>query len=352
MGLPSDTTVIFSNFPNDWIVGIDLQFFNSSHLLRGIKLIPDGIHVVHFAQDSNSIRSGFYFEAKENEVIILYWNEKDEKMYITEELGELNVSKELSKLPQSYPYMIQYPEDQSWEKLTNSINIGQVNYILPHKKRIDSVITSIDENNLLLDALQKSAQNRNLSKDPIIDSIIDQTNEEIKYTLIDFNKSIRPNSTPEQKTRDALDKTWFLNHTLITSYNSIEILLLSEFQQSFLNMVIFANYSSSIQWLKFLKIFFNCKDILNEKPDFFNSWIDIINLQFEKIPEDYFNDFIEEEFIKKSIGEFDYTVKELNIHRLVKKTMYMKSIIESRFGIIIQGIDDEEDEEGPVIVEL
>lgn len=351
MNTPPRTTIIFSNIPQDWLVGIDLQFFNTNHILKGIKLVPDGIHIVHFAKDQSSIRHGFYINAKEGDVIICYWDEKDEKILVDDEIGELNITKEMSKLSDYYSFMISYPPDPEWKKLTQYINFGQVNYILPRGKRIDSVLTSSDENNLLLDALQKSATSRNLTQDPIINSIIDQSDEEIKYTLIDLNKTIRPDGSASEKTKDSLDKSWFLNQLLVSGYNSNEEMLLSEFQQAFLNMIIFANYSSSIQWLKFIKVIMNCKEILNGRLIFFEKFLDVLIVQFGKFQEDYMDEFISEDFLDTTISELEYTVKEQELRPLIKKTIELKNLLLVKFGITIQGLMEDE-EEAPVVVDI
>lgn len=344
-------TVVFDCVPSGWLVGIDLQFFNTTSVLKGIKLIPDGVHVIHFAQDQSSIRSGFYVNVKEGDVIIISWDDKQEKLRINEEIGELNVSKELSKLPDYYLYMIKYPDDKDWFELVKFIDFNQVEYILQKRCYVDSVLTSTDENNLLLDVLTKSSKNRNLVKDPIINSIIDQSSEEMRYSIIDLNNTIRPNSSIQEKTVDSLDKSWFLNQLLIVNYNSNYKLLLSELQLGYLNMIIFANYSSSIQWLKIIRTLLNCKEIIVEKFELFNSFLNLLYFQFMKFPDEYMDQFIDEEFLIRSISEFEYTIKELNLHKLVKVLINLKHLLNSKFGILIQGLV-EDDDELPTIVEL
>lgn len=354
MNTPPRTTVILSNIPEDWLVGVDLQFFNTNRILKGIKLIPDGIHILHFAKDQSSIRHGFYINAKEGDVVICYWDAENEKILVDDEIGELNISKEMSKLSEYYSFMISYPSDPDWKSLTRYINFGQVNYILPRGKWIDSVLTSTDENNLLLDALHKSAESRNITNDPIVNSIIDQSDEEIKYTLIDLNKTIRPNGEPGEKTKDSLDKSWFFNQLLSSGYNSNEDMLLSEFQQSFLNMVIFANYSSSIQWVKFIKIVLNCKEIVSERVLFFEKFLDVLYVQFQKFQVEYMDEFISEDFLDTTISEFEYTIKEKPLRSLIKKIIDLKYLLQEKFSISIRGLneDDEDEEEAPVIVDL
>ncbi|CCH46630.1 hypothetical protein BN7_6225 [Wickerhamomyces ciferrii] len=352
MNRPSRTTVIFNNIPENWLVGIDLQFFNTNNILKGIKLIPDGIHILHFAKDQSSIRQGFYINAKEGDIILVYWDSQEEKILVDEEIGEININKELSKISEYYSFMINYPNDEHWEALTKYINIGQVAFILPKGKKIDSVLTSSDENNLLLDTLYKSSKSRNLSQDPIINSIIDQSNEEIKYTMINLDQTIRPNGNSIEKTKDSLDKSWFFQKILNSGFNDNENLLLSEFQQCYLNMIIFANYSSSIQWLKFLKILFNVKESIQERLNFFENFLDVLTIQFEKFQEDYIDEFINEEFLDKSISEFEYTVKEFEIRSLIKKIINLKNLLSLKFGIHITGFVEDDDEEAPVIVDI
>lgn len=356
MSRPPKTTVIFSNVPSDWIVGIDLQFFNSNAVLRGIKLIPDGIHVVHWAPDSSSVRSGFYFEAKEASVNVIYWDSANEKMLINEEIGDINVVKEIDGLSQSYPFMIAYPEDDTWSSLTRFIEFRQVNYMLPGTSNVmDSVLTSTDENNILLDAIKRGAEQRgtgNLANDPIVNSIIDQTEEEIKYTPIDLSKTVRPNSTPEEKTHDGIDKSWYLNNLITVAYNGNESLLLGEFQLAYINTIIFANYSSAMHWLKFLRVLFYCQDATKQKVAFFEKLLTTLCVMLEKFPEEYADEFVDHDFFEVSLAEFEFTVKDLNLHKLVKKVIDIKNVLLARFSINVQGIVEDEEDDGPVIVEL
>jgi A1 cistron-splicing factor AAR2 len=351
MASPPRTTLIFDNFPTDWTVGVDLHFFNTNNLLKGIKLIPQGIHVVHWAQDPNSIRSGYFFEAHEGDVIVLYWDSQNETMHVGDEVGELNIRKQMDNVSGFYPYMIAYPGDVTkWRDLTRYVKWSQVEYILP-KCHIDSVMTSSDENNLLLKTLQQHSKDRNIANDPIVNSIIDQSDIELKFTIIDLEKRVRPNSSPEEKTKDALDKSWFLKQLLISGYNNSDDTLLGEFELSFINMVIFANYSSSTQWLKILRISLNCKDLVARRSQLFLKLMNQFYLMLTHLPEEYMDEFIDESFLETYVGEFDYTVKELGLHSLVKVVIDIKALLLSKFGINVDGLINDEDDD-PVVVDI
>lgn len=46
---PPKTTLILYNIPDQCLLGIDLQFFTATIDFNGIKVIPDGIHVLHWS---------------------------------------------------------------------------------------------------------------------------------------------------------------------------------------------------------------------------------------------------------------------------------------------------------------
>ncbi|ODV71113.1 U5 snRNP complex subunit AAR2 CYBJADRAFT_51757 [Cyberlindnera jadinii NRRL Y-1542] len=351
MSRPLRTTIVMDNIPSDWIIGIDFNFFNSNSILRGIKLIGQGLHVVHWAQDSSSIRSGYYFNAQEGDVLVMYWDTANETMLIGDEVGEVNIKRHMESLSQYYPYMVGYPNGVSqWLRQVRHLKWNQVEYILPHG-RIDSVVTSTDENNLLLKTLQSYSKNKNISNDPIVNSIIDQSDVELKFTLIDLSSQIRPNSSPEQKTKDSLDSSWFVRTLLVTGFNNNEDSLMGEFELAYVNMVIFANYSCSVQWLKIMKVMLNCKELVSERVSLFDKFVSQLYAMFEQFPEEYFTEFVDDSFLETNVGEFDFTVKELGLHALVRKVIDLKQLLSLRFGVVIQGLV-EDDEDGPVIVDL
>lgn len=373
MSTPPQCTFVLSNIPSTFTLGIDLQFFNSNDLLKGIKLIPQGLHVFHYQPDQNSIRTGFYFEAQDHDVIICYWDSKEEKLLVgSEEVGELNITKEMDKLPEYYSFMIAYPEPEqtslsTWKALTSHLSLSQLEYVLPKGNTIDSTLTSTQENNHLLQTLHQSAQIRTStpSKDPILNSIIDQSSNEVKYTEIDLRQSIRPNSTASEKTKDGIDKSWYLNHLLTTQYNTNRHTLLGEIQLTYLNFLIFANHASLQQWLKLQHVLCHCDDILRMKMELYQSFLELMCVQYENLPEEYFNEFVEDKFMRKCCIELEWGCKENNLHVLVKLVWKWKDVLRERFGLSFEnrgasGLDfdddfdedeEDDDEDGPIVVE-
>jgi hypothetical protein len=92
MSIPPLTTVICLNVPDGWLFGVDLQFFQTTPQFRGVKAIPNGVHVVHWGVDQQNVRSGHFFVAEDQNVVILRWNKEKEEMEIGDEIGELDIS--------------------------------------------------------------------------------------------------------------------------------------------------------------------------------------------------------------------------------------------------------------------
>lgn len=67
MGLPPSNTIVFINLPDNISIGIDTFYLNTGPTLRGIRLIPDGVHTLHWANTTGgsvietSQRQGVFF---------------------------------------------------------------------------------------------------------------------------------------------------------------------------------------------------------------------------------------------------------------------------------------------------
>lgn len=46
--LVEGATIVFLNVPTGTEFGIDLKSWNTGHLFKGVKMIPPGIHIIHY----------------------------------------------------------------------------------------------------------------------------------------------------------------------------------------------------------------------------------------------------------------------------------------------------------------
>lgn len=353
--------VVFSNVPEGWLVGIDFHFFNTNEVLRGVKNIESGIHVVHFGRDITSVRTGFWVQCDDDQVHVVYYDAQNEEFLCGDQVGEINLAREKAKLYEYLPFMVSYVADSSWVELTSHLDLDQIKFILNNGFKIDTAMTSTEENSLLLQALAQSSNNRNLPNDPVVSSIIDQSDQEIKYSQIETDKlkTIRPNGSQQEKTLDSLDKSWYFAQFLLVHYNSSFPKFYCELEFCFLNFVIFGNFSSFYQWEKMLTLVFKSFKFDASNLTFFKQFLHILVLQFRKLPDEYSSDFVNQRQLVKLVNDSEIELEEAAVAELSE----LKAVLSDKLGISFQpsehqGDEDDgsgedyDDDELPVVVEL
>lgn len=308
---PPQTTLVFENLPskanlNLWLMGIDTQFFNINNIFRGIKLIPAGIHLFHYsippnnenqqssvplseAIMSSSSRFGIWFDCKDNDVLILRWDDASERLSIIDpkkDEEELNYSRCLSIIGDIYPFMVSYPENAlKWfNSLINYIDFEVIQEFVPcdndmYSGDITSMMPSKEENMVLIDALEKA-------NPKALSSLEDQTDKELKYTIIQFKINKENTESVEEVTENYLDKSWYLNQLY---GNDIE-LMLGELQLSFINFVILGNFCSGLQWLNILRLILMSKKFIKSSQKVALDFLTIFQNHLEQLPKEYLID--------------------------------------------------------------
>lgn len=303
MSIPPTTTIIFKGLPRDtenWLVGIDTKFFTVNQLLRGLKLVPLGVHLIHYSipwksdeTTESSIRYGRFLDCQ-NEVVILHWNQQHEKFdFIDSSMEEeaLNFSKYMAELGEDYQFTIEYPENfKLWKKLISHLDMDLIQEFVPYSytrytDEINTITPSKEENMVLLDQLQQ--------RDPIR-TYEDHNTSEFAYTIIEFKKQ-RPQTFLEnegkdltQVTKDYLSKTWYFDSLF---GHDLDVFL-GEFQLSFILFVVLGNFCSGLQWLNLLRLLLMCKSFMIDHKTFTYNFVQIFQLQLETIPAEYVGDTI------------------------------------------------------------
>lgn len=307
---PPQTTLVFENLPskanlNLWLMGIDTQFFNINNIFRGIKLIPAGIHLFHYsippdnenqqsseppseAIVSSSSRFGIWLDCKDN-VLILRWDDASERLSIIDpkkDEEELNYSRCLNSIGEIYPFMVSYPENAlKWfNSLINYIDFEVIQEFVPcdndmYSGDITSMMPSKEENMVLIDALEKV-------NPKALSSLEDQTDKELKYTIMQFKINKENTESVEEVTENYLDKSWYLNQLY---GNDIE-LMLGELQLSFINFVILGNFCSGLQWLNIIRLILMSKKFIKSSQKVALDFLTIFQNHLEQLPKEYLID--------------------------------------------------------------
>lgn len=313
MNKPPKTTLLFKNVPTNttnWLVGIDTKFFNINQLLKGIKLIPNGIHFIHYSLPSQttgsttsaletSIRYGRWIECCDH-LIVFVWDSEAEKFDILDGKSEqesLNYSKHTMDVGDVYPFTIPYPENEDlWKSICNYVDIEVIQEFIPYNSEhysneINTITPSKEENMVLMEKLLQHQANRsNGSMD-----VQDQSHDELRYTIIQFlanrDTDKLPTKSPvpvEQISNDYLDKSWYINKL----YGHDFELLLGELQVAFTLFIILGNFCSGLQWINILKLLLMGKSFMNSNKSFSLNFLKAFEAQLQVLPEEYIGDNI------------------------------------------------------------
>ncbi|KAK9332954.1 A1 cistron-splicing factor [Lipomyces starkeyi] len=334
---PPKTTLILYNIPDKCLLGIDLQFFTSTADFSGIKLIPDGVHVLHWSsptadptgtenaiptsskimnnhdeEDSDNVllksqavresdnivmsnmnlRMAVFFEAIEGKTTSMTWDEEAEE-FVTSKRDVDVVS--LRKL---YPHLISYPESSpEFAALTFLLTPKLLSTYLPESYNkavpVSSITASSTDSLLLSQAISKASSSSNRST-PLDDT------DSFRFLNFDLKRqrTWREGAVGRELTTAALDRSWFLGDLVSRERNGDYNAVLAELQLCFVLLVLLANYSAAEQWKRIVELLCTCKSAVSSQPKVYRKFLDTLYAQFQCVPEVYFTDLLGSNFVK------------------------------------------------------
>lgn len=270
MATPPLTTLILNSSPFS-VVGIDTQFFEVNALLRGIKLIPKGVHLFHYSestQDGVSMRYGRWFECKDGDIVSVDFSE--EKCQFT-----VNVNPPAT-LAADYAFMVVYPEDSAvWTSLSKFVDSEAIDEYVPANNTPISTATPLKEENMVLVETLRE-------RDPK-QTFEDQTGKELRYTIVQFRLRAAESHSDRDITQNSLEKSWYVTQL----FGHDPELLLAEILISFVHFVVLGNLCSCTQWLTLLRLVLMSPQFLHHHRGFGADFMALLHAQLEKLPREY-----------------------------------------------------------------
>jgi A1 cistron-splicing factor AAR2 len=295
------TTLILLDLPLGASITYDTHAFTSTTSFRGIKRIPEGVHLLTYGLDQSALgmRTGFFFLAKPGDVSAWKWNKKTEQL---ERLDEHLEPKELqARLQSLHPYLTSTPTTQgeeiqtAWSDLTCYINPSLLSRIIPTNWTFASHTPSAND-----DTTQQ------LSNLPT-----SKTEEILHFTSIDLKRTFNPAALGRERTSQFLDKTYYLE-TLLQQLPD-ELALLGELQLSFVAMLYMNNFSGFEAWKNIFTVFCGCKGALMTHAMLFRHFLRVLREQFEMCSQETFEEVIlESQFVSTNLKALNSAIEELD----------------------------------------
>ncbi|CAG8676543.1 2159_t:CDS:2 [Cetraspora pellucida] len=351
--------LLFLNAPEGLEFGIDYNSWQTGPRFKGVKLIPPGLHFVYYSTSDKSgtsgLRSGFFKFYESKEVVIKYWDPQIEDVKKDDETDSEQIEHLKLDMREFDPFLGTYPLTPStdwkkWVNLTNYITYPLISRILPNEGKMNNVSSStVDEDELL--NIKGSSK---FQEDIIL------------FTKFDLKKSWRTGAVGEEITKYSQDKSWLLCELLTSIYKNGKFYvcqaILGELQLSFVCLLIGQNFAGFTQWKNLVQLVCLCKESINTySTTLFSEFLDVLNLQLEECPPDFFRDVISEDnflshvlkILGKTISDLPTQSSSTELKLLRRRFNKFRGFLGQQFRLELSIDDDEEEGEyAPVVVEL
>ncbi|XP_060086941.1 protein AAR2 homolog isoform X1 [Heteronotia binoei] len=358
-------TVIILNVPEGTELGIDYNTWQVGPKFRGVKMIPPGIHFLHYSSVSkdnskeSGPRVGFFLNLKQRDLQVLHWDPAKEEVDLTP-APENETEAMKANLQEMDKFMGPYPYDtlKKWISLTNFINEPVMQKLEPESRQICSFSEVLP---VLAGKYTKDRVKQNLPRyDTECKSYAEglarlpqmqvKAGTEIRFTEIP--KQMYPQgATPEEVTRHSMDLSYALETVINKQYSSNPQDVLGELQFAFICFLIGNVYDAFEHWKNLLNLLCRSEDAIAKHHSLFSNLISVLYHQLSEIPADFFVDIVSQDnFLTSTLQVFfSYTCSPAVDRTLRKKAERFKAHLTKKFK---WDFEAEPEDCAPVVVEL
>ncbi|XP_015786310.1 protein AAR2 homolog [Tetranychus urticae] len=340
-------------------IGIDLSDYSVGEKFKGFKMIPPGLHFIHYSavnsKNRNEIapRTGLFHFFQPKEVIIRKWDGGNED--ISSELLDAdefqryqdNLIGSLDQHLAPYPFR----EYQRWINLTNYISLTVLEILNPICGKIKSVTEMISLRYPEDVQQPETSTSKRLTVDNLMPYMKVEPNSQIQFTqLSKLPKLPREAINPSDLTKHSIDQTYTLDEALKRYQHTNDIL--GELQFSFVTFIVGQVNDSFEQWKAMLKLLCASDQAISKYPSMYLNFIRVFSLQLKEVPEDIFVDIVDNEnFLVSVLRDFFFNIfsNEMVDRKLKEAAERFKRQVTEKYK---WDFEEEPEDECPVIVTM
>ncbi|VVD01347.1 unnamed protein product [Leptidea sinapis] len=372
-------TFVFLGVPEETQFGIDMQCWNTEEDFRGIKMIPPGLHYIHYAAVSKSTadispRSGFMHFFEQKEFLVKIWN-KDKEDISKDEVSDESIQTLKDNLLNLDRHLAPYPYEiwQKWRLLSSQITIGLAKKLSPESgiiranmellptsdgdrprgvKTLDETgeegTTSNAGQSVSKRAKRLSAQER---EDAMLPDLKCVPGTAMRFTKFPKEK-YPPGSSPEEITKHYLDQSYTLE--LMISQHDEPLHIVGELQFAYLCFLIGHSLEAFEHWKDLVILMCSCDSAIHKYRSVYVQFIHTIETQIEEMPEEFLADIVmNKNVVYKKLRELFRIAHASKVDgRLLALIDRFKTNLTEKLQWDFTGLDKDEDDERPVIVNI
>ncbi|XP_041970696.1 protein AAR2 homolog [Aricia agestis] len=378
-------TFVFLGVPEETQFGIDMKCWNTEDDFRGIKMIPPGLHYVHYSAVSNgtgdiSPRSGFmhYFDKKE--FVVKMWDKNTEDIS-KDEISDESIQRLKDNLLNLDRHLAPYPYEiwHQWKLLTSQITADLAKKLSPENGMIRASVelmsttdkdrprgvksmdseeknSSLEETDASSSPGQSDAKRakritREEKEDAMLPDLKPAPGTAMRFTEIPKDK-FPPGSTPQEITKHYLDQSYSLE--LMIAQQDEPLHIIGELQFAYLCFLIGHSLEAFEHWKNLVILLCSCDDAIHKHRSIFFHFIKTIEVQIEEMPEDFLADIVmNKNLVYKKLREFFRTAHVSKVDgRLLTLIERFKENLTEKLQWDFTGLDMDDEDERPVVVNL
>ncbi|KAJ2951985.1 hypothetical protein O0L34_g4248 [Tuta absoluta] len=386
-------TFVFLGVPPETQFGIDMLCWNTEEDFRGIKMIPPGLHYIHYSSVSKGSgdvgpRSGFMHNFQKKEFLVKMWDKNTEDIS-KDEISDESVQRLKDNLLNIDRHLGPYPYEiwQKWKLLTSQISPELAAKLSPENGIIrasvelqptsdadrprgvkpqtsntstDNAESSMDESQEKeagsvesvpgqSDAKRAKRGTQEEREDAMLPNLKPTPGSAMRFTEIPRDK-YPPGSTPEEITKHYLDQSYCLE--LMIAQHEEPLHIIGELQFAYLCFLIGHSLDAFEHWKNLVILICSCDDAIHKHRTVFFHFIRTLEMQIEEMPEDFLADIVmNRNLVYKKLRELFRTAHVGKVDgRLLAMIEQFKENLTDKLQWDFTGLDADEEDERPVVV--
>ncbi|KAF5276837.1 hypothetical protein FQA39_LY06389 [Lamprigera yunnana] len=364
--LVESSTLVLLNVPSGTEFGIDMKIWTTGEKFRGIKMIPPGIHFIHYSavNDYGDVapKIGFFYNFRKSEFLVKKWDKKLQDISL-ETVSESEILRLKENIMLLDKFLGPYPDGiwNKWTSLTSLITENLIKRLSPEKGQIKSVLdlTSVKkdegyEGSTSTRCLRNPRWGNSLSEAleiNMLPNLQPLPGTEIRLTPLPTTNYPR-GSSPSDITRHSLDSTYALEIMLKKFSQNTD--LIGELQFSYICFLVGHSIEAFEHWKNLVCLLCSCDIAIKKYYTVYDIFVTTLEMQIIETPPEFLADIVtNNNVIYLKLRNFFQSVKESEVDgRLKTKVERFKINLTERYGWDFTQLDIEDEDDAPVIVDL
>ncbi|XP_006072522.4 protein AAR2 homolog isoform X1 [Bubalus bubalis] len=302
-------TVVILNMPKGTEFGIDYNSWEVGPKFRGVKMIPPGIHFLHYSSVDKANprevgpRMGFFLNLQQRGLKVLRWDAAREEVDLSPapeaEVEAMRANlQELDQFLGPYPYATL----KKWISLTNFISEATVEKLQPESRQIcafSEVLPVLSMRhtkdrvgqNLPRCGAECKSYQEGLARLP---EMKPRAGTEIRFSELP-TQMFPAGATPAEITRHSMDLSYALETVLSKQFPCSPQDVLGELQFAFVCFLLGNVYEAFEHWKRLLNLLCRSEEAMVKHHSLYVNLISILYHQLGEIPADFFVDIVSQD---------------------------------------------------------